>query len=64
MPEPRSAPASHRAGCQTPTLRKRRPRALRVFEMIGRPWIARNERAKGGWSRRWVSEIPSLEHGS
>ena len=43
---------------RTPTLRKRRPRALRVFEMTGGPGSARNERATGGWSRRWLSEIP------
>jgi hypothetical protein len=52
------------AGCQTPTFRKRRPRALRcqthppsgsvghalcVFEMTGSPGFARNERAMGEW---------------
>jgi hypothetical protein len=52
-------------GCQTPSVQKRWPRALRVFEMTGAPGSARNERAtedgsEGGCleSRRWVSGIP------
>ena len=44
----------------SPTFRKRRPRALCVFEMTGGTGFARNERATGGWIRRWVSEIPGV----
>jgi hypothetical protein len=45
-------------GCQTPTFRKRRPRALCVLEMTGGPGFARNERAPGGWTEGGCLESP------
>jgi DNA-directed RNA polymerase specialized sigma24 family protein len=35
--------------CQTPTFRKRRPRALYVLELTGGLGFVRNERATGSW---------------